>query len=103
MMGDYHVRFCDRLGWDSLCLFDAKPLVLIVNLLCMGDNPLGKYISYNQLTPCMNNTKWREHVKYINTIHYFARLVHIKLAHEDSNNVKFLLVCWHEVEMTDTI
>jgi len=46
----------------------------------------------------MINTKWRELVNVINSNDDFVPLVNIKLIREDSNNGKFSLVWWDEVE-----
>ena len=57
-----------------------------------------KYISENQLSSCMNNTKWKELVDEITSIEGYEPLVNIKLIFDAGNNNTFSQVWWEEVE-----
>jgi len=57
-----------------------------------------KYISENQLSSCMNNTKWKELVDEFTSIEGYEPLVNIKLIFDAGNNNTFSQVWWEEVE-----
>jgi len=57
-----------------------------------------EYIEAQNLTSCLNNTKWKEFVTEINSIEKYEPLVNIKHIFDKENNGTFTPVWWNEVE-----
>jgi hypothetical protein len=64
----------------------------------MKNDSLEKYIAENQLSSCMNNTKWKELISEITLRDDFNPPVNIKYVFDSENNGLFSPVWWEEVE-----
>jgi len=64
----------------------------------MKNDFLEKYITNNQLSSCMNNTKWKELISEITQREDFNPPVNIKYVFDLENNGLFSPVWWEEVE-----
>lgn len=64
----------------------------------MRNEALEKYINENQLSSCMNNTKWKKLVSEITKRDDFIPEVKIKYVFDSENNGLFCAVWWDEVE-----
>ncbi len=64
----------------------------------MGRESLEKYIFENQLSSCMNNTKWTELILEITKNKNFIPSVNIKYLFDSENNGLYSPVWWEEVE-----
>lgn len=64
----------------------------------MENNYLNKYIINNQLSSCMNNTKWTKLISEITKKEDFNPSVNIKYVLSSENNGLFSPVWWEEVK-----